>query len=120
MSGALAWQVKSVNEIIVFVLVEGDGTGLPGSPSFLVRLRSLLFFFAISLSCQRSKNVKRGSNFVPKLSRLRALITQSIQHQTLEINIETVLSGMQLCALEGLGMRVMTSYGNRIGTHLCL
>lgn len=91
MSGALAWQVKSVNEIIVFVLVEGDGTGLPGSPSFLVRLRSLLFFFAISLSCQRSKNVKRGSNFVPKLSRLRALITQSIQHQTLEINIETVL-----------------------------
>ncbi|KAJ0789824.1 hypothetical protein HanPI659440_Chr05g0207981 [Helianthus annuus] len=51
MSGALAWQVKSVNEMVVFWFLEGDGTGLLGSPSMCARVSlSLLSLFSLSLS----------------------------------------------------------------------
>ena len=34
MSGALAWQVTDLNKEVLFLVLEGDGTGLsPGSPS---------------------------------------------------------------------------------------
>ncbi|KAI7749205.1 hypothetical protein M8C21_020266 [Ambrosia artemisiifolia] len=37
MTGALAWQANtSLNKTLVFVVMEGDGTGLPGSPSICV------------------------------------------------------------------------------------
>ena len=50
MSGALAWQVKSVNEMVVFWFLEGDGTGLLGSPSMCARVSlSLLSLFSLSL-----------------------------------------------------------------------